>query len=278
MVMQITGTWGKITIFNIYNDGESEVTVNLLMDFHHRNRAVLERSLGGEAHIVWLGDFNRHHPLWDSSEDIRLFINKATEAIEKLIDAVTDMGSDLVLPSRLPMHEHSVTKQWTRLDQVVLTAHSGETLIYCDTVLEERGVNTDHLPVLTELRLEVAITEAESMLNFWDVNWEEFRAKLKKQLDKTPTPAHISNQAQLDEHCKELTKALQETIRAEVPTVEIMPKSKRWWTKELTHLCACANKLGRVTYNLRNVLDHRTHKEHKEAKSKYQNTLKTTKQ
>jgi len=110
MVMQLTRPWGKITIFNIYNDSESEETIKKLMEFHHSNRASLERSLSGEAHIIWLGDFNRHHPLWDSLEDTRLFTNKATEAAKKLIDVVADAGLDLVLPSSLPMHEHNVTK------------------------------------------------------------------------------------------------------------------------------------------------------------------------
>ena len=127
---------------------------------------------------------------------------------EKLIDAVTDVGLDLALPSRLPTHKHSITKWWTRLDQVFLSTHSVKTLIFCDTLPEERGVNTDHLPVLTELRLEVTITIAEPILNFQDVNWEEFRAELRKQLDKTPNPTHISNQAQLDTQCEKLMKAL----------------------------------------------------------------------
>ncbi len=57
-----------------------------------------------------------------------------------------------------------------------------------------------------------------------------------------------------------------------------MPKSKRWWTKELSQLHSHANKAGRVVYNLRNSPDHQIHKEHKEAKSMYQNTLMNTKQ
>jgi len=111
-------------------------------------------------------------------------------------------------------------------------------------VPEERGINTDHLPIHIELSLEVAITVAEPSHNFCNMNWEEFRSKLKTQLDKTPSPAHISNQAQLDEHCKELMKALQEAIWAKVPTLEITPKLKRWWSKELTQLHSHANKLG----------------------------------
>jgi hypothetical protein len=62
-VTQITGAWGKLTIFNIYNDGEWEDTVNLLTDYHHRHSEALEHTTVGEAHIMWISDFNRHHPL-----------------------------------------------------------------------------------------------------------------------------------------------------------------------------------------------------------------------
>src|SRR6266851_3643838 len=110
MVTQLTGPWGKITIFNIYNDGESEETIKKLMEFHHSNQASLERSPSEEVHIIWLGDYNRHHLLWDSPEDMRLFTNEATKATEKPIDAVADAGLDLALPSSLPMHEHNITK------------------------------------------------------------------------------------------------------------------------------------------------------------------------
>ena len=41
-VTQVNGPWGKITIFNIYNDGANDETIRLLMEFHHRNLASLE--------------------------------------------------------------------------------------------------------------------------------------------------------------------------------------------------------------------------------------------
>ena len=37
IVTQITGQWGKLTIFNIYNDRGNNDTVRLLSEFHHRN-------------------------------------------------------------------------------------------------------------------------------------------------------------------------------------------------------------------------------------------------
>jgi hypothetical protein len=82
----------------------------------------------------------------------------------------------------------------------------------------------------------------------------------------------------LDKRCAELTEAIQEVIRTEVPTTEIKQKSKRWWTKELLQLQTHANKAGRTSYKLRNFPEHQVHKEHMEAKSKYQKMLQSTKQ
>src|SRR5216683_8149683 len=111
-------------------------------------------------------------------------MSEATEAAGKLIEAVVDAGLELALLSRTLTHEHSVTK-WSRLDQVFLSDISSRMLIFCNTLPGERGINTDHLPILTELNLEVDTTELEHIPNFRNVNWEEFRAKLKKQLDRT---------------------------------------------------------------------------------------------
>jgi endonuclease/exonuclease/phosphatase family metal-dependent hydrolase len=277
-VVQMTEQWGKITIFNIYNDGEHEDMIRLLTVFHHRNRAALERAEVGEAHTIWLGDFNRHHPAWDSPEDHRLFTNEAMEAAEKLIEAVADVGLELALPSGTPTHKHSVTKRWSRLDQVFLTDHSGDLLTICDTQPEARGINMDHLPIFTELNLEVATLESTSTYNFRGVNWEDFRKELKQQLDQAAAPESIQNQRHLDKSCAELTDVLQEAIRTQVPMIENTPKSKRWWTRELTQLRARANKLGRASFKLRNIPEHRVHKEHKEAKGEYQKTLQNTKQ
>jgi endonuclease/exonuclease/phosphatase family metal-dependent hydrolase len=236
MVTQITRQLGKITIFNIYNDGENNETIRLLTEFHCRNKAIIKRMPQGKVHVIWLGDFNRHHPYWDSPEDTRLFMSEATEVAEKLIEAMADVGLELALPSGLPTHKHSITKCWTRLDQVFLSEHSSKMLIFCDTKPEARGINTDHLPILIELCLKVSITVEESLHNFRNVNWEDFRTELEKQLSSSPNPARIMDQGQLNAWCNKLTKALQETIRAEVPTVEVTLKSKQWRTKELLQL------------------------------------------
>ena len=87
----------------------------------------------GTAHVLWLGNFNRHHPYWDDPNNTRLFTSEATWAVEKLIKTVADMGLDLALPSGIPIHRYNVTKKWSRLDQVFISDRSENAIISCNT-------------------------------------------------------------------------------------------------------------------------------------------------
>ena len=57
-VISIRGNWGKLILFNIYNDGNNNETIQLLKQFHRAHPELLENSEVGETHILWLGDFN----------------------------------------------------------------------------------------------------------------------------------------------------------------------------------------------------------------------------
>ena len=277
-IVQIKGSWGKITIFNIYNDCNNNNTIKLLSRFYNRNRAQLEHADTGTAHIIWLGDFNRHHPSWDDPNDDRLFTNDSIDAAEVLIEAIADAGLVLALPSEIPTHQHSVTKRWTRLDQVFISDHSEDIVISCDTWTDRQGILTDHLPILTELNLQLGLTTVKPFTNFREVAWDEFRAALESQLSHLPPPARICDQAQMDACCESLTLAIQATIQEQVPITEVTSKSKRWWTKELTQLRKKSNKLGRQSYSRRNDRTHACHAEHAEAAKTYDRLLKSTKQ
>jgi hypothetical protein len=101
---------------------------------------------------------------------------------------------------------------------------------------DQRGINTNHLPILTELNLRANVVEEGKIPNFRNVDWEDFYKELSAQLAKLPLPMPINNQRQLDYGCKSLTKAIQCTIKIQVLVASLTPKSKRWWTKELTQL------------------------------------------
>ena len=86
-VVQLSSSWGKLTILNIYNKGTSSNTINLLTNYHRENWLNLERCHIGMAHAIWLRDFNRHHPAWDDPNDDDLFIGDAIHEVEVLIEA-----------------------------------------------------------------------------------------------------------------------------------------------------------------------------------------------
>jgi endonuclease/exonuclease/phosphatase family metal-dependent hydrolase len=143
---------------------------------------LIETATQGTAHVIWLGDFNRHYPHWDNHDNTRLFTREAHKATEVLINVVAEAGLEMALPGGIPTHIHNVTKKWTRLDQVFISEHSTELIIRCDTTTLKRGVNTDHLPILTKLDLATEMTEEKTTHNFRDVDWRKFNKELEKQL------------------------------------------------------------------------------------------------
>jgi hypothetical protein len=276
-VLQLTGTWGTLNIFNIYNDCDHNSTITVLSRFQCEHANTLERMAQGFTHTIWLGDFNRHHPHWDNPNDTCLFTNKAIRAAEALIKATADAGLDLALLRGIPTHVHNVTKMWTRLDHVFISEHSQELISVCNTVASKRGINTGHLLILTKLNVETTIAEESITHNFRDVDWEEFNKELQKQLTMSCPVTIINTQPQLNSACKTLTKALQNTIQKTVPISRICSKSKRWWTKELTILRCQADKLGRKASKLSHLPYHYLHAEHTAAVKLYRTTLENMK-
>ena len=102
-------------------------------------------------------------------------------------------------------------------------------------------------------------TPAKTVANFRNVDWDKFREELRSQLASLGLPRPIRSQSSLDTECDKLMKALQDTISIYVPTSELGPKTKRWWTKELTHLRRKSNKLGRQASKLRSNPKHHIH-------------------
>jgi len=64
-----------------------------------------------DDHLVWAGDFNRHHLMWDNELDDRLFMLRALEDAGKLIELLSDLNLKMALPKGQPTLEHLVTKK-----------------------------------------------------------------------------------------------------------------------------------------------------------------------
>ena len=86
--------------------------------------------------MIWVGDFNRHHPAWDKPEDMWLFTREVLEAAELLIKVTADLRMDMALPPGVSTHVHNVTKKWTRLDQIFISDSMMDAIVSCEAVTE----------------------------------------------------------------------------------------------------------------------------------------------
>ena len=277
--LQVKEEWGTLTIFNIYNDCRHNETLELLTGYHRQHtRDILgTESTHQDHHLLWLGDFNRHHPYWDRPEDNRLFTKDAWEAAEVLLRTIADLRMDIALAKGTPTHCHNVTKKWSRLDQVFSTEHTLDTITICDTIPEERGVNTDHVPIVTVLDVELTKAPTQIARNFREVDWEKFRKVLEERLSKLGSLKHIGSPYSLNRNCDKLTRALQDTIEEEVPRTNICARSKRWWSKELTLTRREVGKLGRTAYKLKCRKNHPIHEELATARKRYNQSIEYAK-
>jgi hypothetical protein len=70
---------------------------------------------GHENHyVVWGGDFNQHHPMWDRDKDTCLFTTKAFEEAGMLINLEMELNMYIALTKRYPhaqTHGHETILQ-----------------------------------------------------------------------------------------------------------------------------------------------------------------------
>ena len=279
-IITIHGDWGDLTLYNIYNDCVTNTTIHQLEPFARSLAANQSRGNADNTAtqpMIWLGDFNRHHPHWDDPADTRLFTRLAIQNAEILISVVAELGLDMALPAGIPTHLHNVSKKWSRLDQVFISEEYIDAVLICEALADEPGVNTDHLPILTSLDLDLARTPSNPPKNFRNVDWEEFEKALVARLDGLPPPSEIKTSDELNIACSKLTEVIQETITSMVPTTKVGINAKRWWSKDLKKLRQTANNKGRKASKYNNWPDHHSHAEHKEANKTFQRSLERAK-
>lgn len=105
-----------------------------------------------DDHIIWLGDFNQHHPLWKEERNHHLY---NYETAQPLLDLMADYSLDQALPKGMLILQSASTRNWTCPDNVLCTDHTLETFIMCKTNPALRGPKTDHIPIQSVLELTV---------------------------------------------------------------------------------------------------------------------------
>ena len=217
----------QISIFNIYNDCKNDNTLTTLDNYLKNNK---QKLLNGKSdHVIWAGDFNRHHPLWDDETETRLFTDKAIEDANRLIELIEEWDMELVLPKEEgPTLRHRCHKTYSRPDQVMCTSNTTSMIDNCCVHPEDKPVNTDHFPIKFTINLgEELIHATEKMsYNFRATDWEKYNETLKTHLSVHDLSQEPNSAEELEAMAIKLTTAIQSTTATSAKHNKPRPNAK----------------------------------------------------
>ena len=108
--IQLATPRGHITIFNLYVDCNHSEALSALGRTMCNNR---HHILGQPSNtIIWCGDFNRHHVMWDEERNHQLFMASAMLAANELISYIAEFGLVMTLLKGLLTLWAMNTKNW----------------------------------------------------------------------------------------------------------------------------------------------------------------------
>lgn len=270
--IRLKGEFGHCSLFNIYNDCTNNSTTDALRMYLDTNAQVALPS--PTDHMFWLGDFNRHHPLWEDDSNRRLF--SSSNLVDPLIDLINDYDMVLTLPPGIPTYE-TAAGNWTRPDNVWRSNNPEDPIISCNVDPSIRPPRADHLPIITELDLSVSRAPSFPTRNMRDADFTAINEKLRERLALRCPAIRIRHKEDVETTVNTLVDIINEVIDEEVPASKPSPFAKRWWTKELTELKKEKNRLSNLSYKHRGMPDAPVHAKHKEAVNTFCNRLEEIK-
>ncbi|GBE85933.1 hypothetical protein SCP_0804570 [Sparassis crispa] len=262
-------------IFNIYNDQHHQDSINLLA------RATTQLAQPGEAevNVIWAGDFNRHHPMWDEERNHHLFTQEALTMAQPLLDNIAAFDLTMLLAHSTPTLEASLTKNYMCPDNIFASSDTASQLLSCDTIPTLRPPFTDHILISLTLDVSTYTTQEVPRWNFREVDWEDFRSCLKSNLSSHMLgEGEISTPEQFNTVLKNLTDAITATIKEKVPLSKPTPFTKCWWSKDLTKSRKHVQCLTRTSHKFQHIADHPSHTEYRKTRNRYGEEIKSAKQ
>jgi ribonuclease HI len=262
------GHYGSLILVNIYNDGDHDEALEATRT-HLRKLMQNRNLLASTTYMIWAGDFNRHHPLWEDPSNEHLLTSSYIDKAEPLIHLLIDFDMNLTLPTAITTFQSATTGNWTRPDNVFHSENLTDHIISCQIRPELRSPGADHLPIETIIDLNLTRISTTQNRNFRAANWEEFNDELGVNIAELDFTADITNQDELDEAVNNLTKAIQKTITDKIPLIKPYPAWRRWWNHDLGIMKKQLNRLNNLSFKMRTVTDHTIHRELKEHQRKY---------
>lgn len=227
--------------------------------------------------MVWAGDINRHHQLWDENRNSHLFTHENLTNAQILIDLQIRYDMRQILPKGIPTLIATNTGNYTRPDNMFVSESLVNNVPTCTTIPALRPVKTDHIPIQTIIKTRVQIEQQKPRRNYVKTDWPMFEWKLKYRLHRTPPPAEITGKQEMIVHLDQLTKVITDTVDEHVPLNKPYPNKKRWWTLECIKARKKINTLSNLAHRKHFHMLHSAHKELKQYRRQYAQLIEETK-
>ena len=272
----LTSRGQRYHLLNLYVDGDHDRAI------HAAARATAKLTAEGEVgqvsngadHVIWLGDFNRHSPVWDEPRNHHLFTAAALDRSQRLLRKLADFGLEMALPAGVPTLEALRSRNLTRPDNVFCTPEALDSLRTCATAPHLRPVKTDHFPILTTFDIPLAASSPPPRRNFREVDWQEFDSVLRTQLAERGLPERIHTVEDFDLYLATLSAAISAAVEAEVPLTKPTPFTRRWWSKELSAMRRDKQRAGQASFRHRGDPSHAAHVEYRRVRNQYAERIK----
>jgi exonuclease III len=151
--IKISTTSSKVLIFNFYCNQEHSDAIrkanNFLQEYHRANN-----HHAANTEVIWLGDFNHHHPMWDDPKNSHLFTKHNLDEAQILLDALAEHNLCMALPKYVPTLMAMATHNYTRPDNMFTSFTLQDAVITCNANPEEQPAWTDHFPIDTTLAMQ----------------------------------------------------------------------------------------------------------------------------
>ena len=101
---------GQLTNFNIYNDCTHSNTLSLFRQYLNKTASSSLAASGDR--MLWCGDFNCHHLLWDEEHNSHLFTASASLEVQPLMSLLEDYNMVMILLQNIPTLQSLAMGNW----------------------------------------------------------------------------------------------------------------------------------------------------------------------
>ena len=189
--VELTSAAGPVTFYNIYNACDNSDTLSLLQNRWSQYEPQDQQRVNGK--MVWLRDFNKHHPLWDAPEDTHLFTPVNLDSASVLLTLLEDHNMEMALPAGIPTIKAFHTRNYSHPDNVFCSTDLLLSFTECNTYPHLKPARTDHLPVRGVIDITPERTAPPPRHNWQAVDWDEYRTKLTLDVQKLSDPRPLAD-------------------------------------------------------------------------------------